>query len=183
MSRPARDPGLFADCPHERPCWCGDCRLAYNRKHQILGRRRFDGRDLTLEVECPHPAPCWCPGCRSSWQRLYARKIRATPAGRAAFRKAALKTSNRRRADKLGRQSDPYTTEYLMERDGGRCHMCRARVMTELPRGAALKATVDHLIPLSCGGDDTFVNVAIACWKCNLAKGNRAVGEQLRLVG
>jgi 5-methylcytosine-specific restriction endonuclease McrA len=35
------------------------------------------------------------------------------------------------------------------------------------------RATIDHIIPLSKGGAHTFDNVRIACWRCNLVKGNR----------
>jgi 5-methylcytosine-specific restriction endonuclease McrA len=46
-----------------------------------------------------------------------------------------------------------------------------------------MSATVDHIIPRSCGGSDEAVNLALAHFKCNMDKSDRAVGEQLRLVG
>ena len=33
--------------------------------------------------------------------------------------------------------------------------------------------TIDHVIPLSKGGDHTPSNLAPACWSCNMSKGNR----------
>jgi 5-methylcytosine-specific restriction endonuclease McrA len=43
--------------------------------------------------------------------------------------------------------------------------------------------TVDHIVPLDAGGDDTRANVQLAHRRCNSQKGNRGGGEQLRLVG
>jgi len=33
--------------------------------------------------------------------------------------------------------------------------------------------TRDHVVPISKGGRDTWVNVVSACWSCNVRKGNR----------
>lgn len=52
-----------------------------------------------------------------------------------------------------------------------------------LPYNAPLAASIDHVIPLSVGGDNTRANVQLAHRRCNTAKNNRGGGEQLRLVG
>lgn len=36
---------------------------------------------------------------------------------------------------------------------------------------------VDHIIPLSRGGDNTLANVAPACSSCNSSKGNKSLDE------
>jgi 5-methylcytosine-specific restriction endonuclease McrA len=41
---------------------------------------------------------------------------------------------------------------------------------------------VDHIIPLSKGGDDTRANVQLACWGCNSAKSDGGA-DQLLLFG
>jgi len=33
--------------------------------------------------------------------------------------------------------------------------------------------TRDHVMPVSKGGRDTWVNVVTACWSCNVRKGSR----------
>lgn len=43
--------------------------------------------------------------------------------------------------------------------------------------------TIDHVIPISHGGDDTKANVQLAHFGCNNRKSNRGGGEQLALVG
>ena len=44
-------------------------------------------------------------------------------------------------------------------------------------------ASVDHIVPLSLGGDDTKANIQLAHFGCNCRKRNRGGGEQLRLIG
>jgi 5-methylcytosine-specific restriction endonuclease McrA len=46
-----------------------------------------------------------------------------------------------------------------------------------------LAATIDHIVPLAAGGDDTKANVQLAHRRCNTRKGARGGEQQLRLVG
>jgi 5-methylcytosine-specific restriction endonuclease McrA len=43
--------------------------------------------------------------------------------------------------------------------------------------------SIDHIVPLSLGGHNTKANVQLAHLGCNISKGNRGGGEQLRLIG
>lgn len=54
----------------------------------------------------------------------------------------------------------------VLRRDGYRCAYCGV--------GAA---TVDHVVPRSRGGDDSWQNLVACCLRCNGAKGNRTPGE------
>lgn len=56
----------------------------------------------------------------------------------------------------------------ILRRDGHRCVYCNT---TKLP------LTVDHVIPRSRGGGDTWENLVCACVKCNVRKGNRTPDE------
>jgi hypothetical protein len=49
-----------------------------------------------------------------------------------------------------------------------RCSYCRT---FEAITGALF--TVDHIIPESLGGPTSLENLCLACWPCNLRKGNR----------
>lgn len=71
----------------------------------------------------------------------------------------------------------------LAERDGWRCHLCRKKVRPSRRKRDPLGPSIDHLLPIHLGGTHTWDNVALAHERCNLSKGVRAVGEQLRLVG
>ncbi|MFN0092312.1 MAG: HNH endonuclease [Acidimicrobiales bacterium] len=54
----------------------------------------------------------------------------------------------------------------IFHRDGHRCQYCG--------RDAE---SIDHVVPRSRGGPHTWENVVAACRRCNLAKGNRLLGE------
>ncbi|MEZ4618891.1 MAG: HNH endonuclease [Caldilineaceae bacterium] len=67
----------------------------------------------------------------------------------------------------------------IMRRDGFQCIYCGVRV-GETKSGAVItKAdfTIDHVIPKSRGGRNTWGNTACACPSCNQRKGNRTPHE------
>lgn len=69
----------------------------------------------------------------------------------------------------------------LALRDGDRCHLCSKRIDMALPGTDRDGPTIDHLIPVSHGGSNDSLNLALAHRKCNMARGNRGPA-QLRLV-
>lgn len=56
----------------------------------------------------------------------------------------------------------------ILRRDGNRCQYCGT---TRAP------LTVDHVMPRSRGGGDSWENLVCACVKCNIRKGNRTPDE------
>jgi hypothetical protein len=42
-------------------------------------------------------------------------------------------------------------------------------------------ASVDHVIPVTAGGNNEDENLVAACWWCNLKKGNASPAEQYQL--
>jgi len=59
------------------------------------------------------------------------------------------------------------TRRNILRRDKMRCQYC----------GKPQELTVDHILPRSRGGQDTWVNLTTACTKCNQKKGNRTPEE------
>lgn len=55
----------------------------------------------------------------------------------------------------------------IIRRDNHRCQFC----------GASSNLTIDHIIPKSRGGEDTWENLTTACIKCNNKKGDRTLEE------
>ncbi len=55
----------------------------------------------------------------------------------------------------------------IIKRDNNRCMYCGSREML----------TIDHVIPKSRGGDDSWENLVSACTGCNHLKGNRTPKE------
>ena len=58
----------------------------------------------------------------------------------------------------------------ILRRDGHRCQFCG--------RGD-VPLTVDHVYPISRGGEDTWENLVAACVECNNRKGDRTPEEAL----
>jgi len=66
------------------------------------------------------------------------------------------------------------TNTFLFARDRYRCQFCGRR---DLELGYRECLTRDHLVPLSRGGSNAWVNVVTACSTCNTRKGNRLMAE------
>ena len=62
----------------------------------------------------------------------------------------------------------PLTRRNLFQRDHHTCQYCGAR---DQP------LSIDHVVPRSRGGTDTWENVTTACLSCNVRKGNRTPKE------
>ena len=105
----------------------------------------------------------------AAWRKVHKAEI-------AAYRKANLDKrcdhEARRRALKRGAPAERIYRAVVFERDAGRCHLCGKKV-----RG---KWHLDHIVPLSQGGEHSYRNVAVAHPACNLRKHTKRIG-QLRL--
>jgi HNH endonuclease len=75
----------------------------------------------------------------------------------------------------------PIIPEHVFNRDGWRCHICGRKTKGKVPNPRA--PTLDHLIPIACGGSHTYANLRCACFRCNSIKGSKAVDDQLILFG
>ncbi|MBE9222543.1 HNH endonuclease [Cyanobacterium stanieri LEGE 03274] len=62
----------------------------------------------------------------------------------------------------------PLTRKNILERDRHSCQYCNYR---------GEKLTLDHVIPRSRGGPDSWENLVTACVRCNIRKGNRTPKE------
>ncbi len=62
----------------------------------------------------------------------------------------------------------PLTRRNLFQRDHQTCQYCGSR---DQP------LSIDHVVPRSRGGSDTWENVTTACLSCNVRKGNRTPKE------
>jgi 5-methylcytosine-specific restriction endonuclease McrA len=66
----------------------------------------------------------------------------------------------------------------LRKRDGDQCAYCDNSLIFGKTNGyEPLKATIDHVLPLSLGGEHSWDNVVLACSACNSSKGNRLLSE------
>jgi 5-methylcytosine-specific restriction endonuclease McrA len=69
----------------------------------------------------------------------------------------------------------------LWERQGGRCHYCARPMTFRGPTPGEVQpddlATIDHVTPISRGGDNGIRNLVLACHRCNNAKSARLIFE------
>lgn len=116
--------------------------------------------DCGVQVDGKNGPHCYCPECSIEHARERGRR------------------SNRRRRVLL---VGGYSLRQIAERDGCSCHLCGLKVNMALSGMHPMGPTIDHLIPLSAGGIDDPVNVALAHRSCNVKRG--VGGEvQLRLI-
>ena len=64
----------------------------------------------------------------------------------------------------------------ITKRDGGfKCHYCGRKLVPGItPDGTPYPdnmATLDHIVPKSCGGTWANDNLVLACWLCNRQRG------------
>lgn len=102
------------------------------------------------------------------------RAAKASPSRRAAKAK--------RRALERGLEAERFDPFEIFDRDGWRCHICGVKTPKKLRGTYEDRAPeLDHLVPLASGGEHSRRNTACSCRKCNIAKGDRPLG-QLRLI-
>ena len=69
---------------------------------------------------------------------------------------------------------DTITRREVFSRGEGICYICGQQTHYEnSEEWSPLLATVDHVIPWTRGGEHTWENVKLCCFRCNLVKGNR----------
>lgn len=105
-----------------------------------------------------------CAKCRPKWRRA----------------KSKAATRRRRQGMVFVEQVDVWE---LYRRDGGVCQLCRKKVSLRAKANGPWSASIDHIVPVSQGGEHSYRNTQLAHLRCNVCKCVNAMGEQLRLVG
>mgnify|MGYP000232780631 CR=1 FL=1 len=78
--------------------------------------------------------------------------------------------------DKLPPREVKFTRRNIYRRDKNTCQYCGKTFRPE-------ELNIDHVVPLSRGGKDTWENVVCSCISCNLRKGNKTLKEAgMRLI-
>ena len=67
---------------------------------------------------------------------------------------------------KLPKRQVRFSRRNIFARDMGRCQYCGSKFPTS-------ELSLDHVVPLSRGGQNSWVNVVCACTACNKRKGGR----------
>lgn len=83
----------------------------------------------------------------------------------------------------LGKGDRAKLIAYLLKRDGNRCQIPRCQYKNRQMGVGPRKPSLDHIIPLSKGGENALTNIQLAHFRCNLVKNAHATGDQLALIG
>jgi hypothetical protein len=162
---------------------CRDCQRA--RPKQALRESR------TCEL-CGEP---YLPGPRASYkppQRFCSKSCTTAWAngGRPPYTRVrdgdygtARNARKRRRLRVRAETWDGVSDAQILERDRWRCGICSKRIGKSFKHPHPRSASIDHIIPLSMGGDDTAANKRAAHLACNCGRRNRAGWEQVALIG
>lgn len=77
------------------------------------------------------------------------------------------------RARKRGTISEKYNRLIVYEEHGGNCGICHKLILKVYKHPHPESFTIDHIYPLSLGGQDIISNLQPAHFKCNSGKRNR----------
>lgn len=96
--------------------------------------------------------------------------------------------SSRRRDELLRRlrktpTREPVDRRKVFDRDNWCCGICKNKIDPRLKHPDPKSASLDHIVPISKGGQHSYVNTQATHLDCNVGKGNRGGGEQLALIG
>lgn len=149
-----------AKLPHERFC---------SRRCQVATRNRA--------VQISRQAPVrTCLFCGSSFRPVETGR-RAWCSSECARRASNVRNSgdgHRRRARLYGCRVERVDRLKVFERDGWHCRICgEATPRALMGTSEALAPELDHVVPLSLGGDHAYTNTQCACHACNQAKGGK----------
>ncbi|PMC75441.1 MULTISPECIES: HNH endonuclease [unclassified Brachybacterium] len=75
-----------------------------------------------------------------------------------------------------GHRSIGFSYRAIHQRDHFTCAYC-GRSVSRAPACEALLATVDHIMPVSRGGESSWLNLVCACRECNNRKADRTPEE------
>lgn len=141
----------------------------YNSKPVNRERKRARDRERYWSAE----RVLTLNSCAACGQPFRGRAARAcSDACSTELRLERWRSQNRRRRS-YGIKREPYTLAAIARRDADTCHLCTFLVDMSLSGLDPWGPTVDHVLPLALGGDDTPANVKLAHRDCNIWKGAR----------
>lgn len=174
------------------PKWCPDCR------RENFNRVRRDARADRIAAKMAEPLTCG--RCEAT---MYRKHVSVTPTlcdpcAKARdyetvrrwiaehpdeYRAMARRHTHERRTRKLSGNYEKFDDREIFERDGWICQIGKHPVDRSVEWPHPLYPTLDHIVPLSKGGEHARANTRLACWAHNAERGNRGGNEQLALIG
>ena len=122
----------------------------------------------------------WCSkSCAQAW-----RNGARPPYSKRIVTGMARKTElSRIRTQRRVQTWDGVTDEQILQRDRWRCGICGKVIGKSFRYPHPRSKSIDHVVPLTEGGDDTAANKRAAHLGCNQRRMNRGGNEQLAMIG
>jgi hypothetical protein len=143
------------------PFICGLSDKAFRVHFSVLCTRAANRGDLYVpDVIAEHEAKLVS---RRNWRRLIDELVEVGPWDRMGGGGYSIDPDGVSIGQEGARRAliDPVVRESIYERDGYRCLMC----------GATESLSLDHVIPWSTGGDESYQNLRTLCISCNSRRG------------
>jgi hypothetical protein len=165
---------------------CPQCGEAFKKRRK---KGTYCSRKCYAESRKAKEQTSICPACGQEFnQRGHKLKYCSHSCSVKAQAEVYRRNTTTRRALRVTNGNvETINPKEIFERDGWRCQLCGKKVDKRLykTKGTAMHSSapsLDHIIPISRGGEHTKANVQCACYLCNCRKGNKVIG-QLRLFG
>lgn len=131
-----------------------------------------------------HVTPRQCPECATTFTPTYGVIRKKFCSEFCSKRHCSRAARKKRKWVERAASVEAVNPFKVFERDGWRCQCCkkptpRDRRGTYHPRAPEL----DHIVPLSKGGEHSYRNTQLLCRACNAAKSDKDEGQQMRLFG
>lgn len=116
--------------------------------------------------------PFICKWCGKEFMPYYGIKKRAFCSKDCTERHGAWHAKVLKRIQDKNKVKGNFSRLAVFKRDAWVCKICGQPVVKDVPHMHPLEATIDHIIPLSKGGEHSWDNVQCTHRRCNRLKGN-----------
>ena len=138
--------------------WCRLCANAYQ---------------LAYKTARYVPKPKWQAICGHCGTDFMANKRRSIFCSRECFEVGRHRRAGKYVQARRARTVEPFFPSEVYERDGWTCGLCQEPIDRLAVKPHPMSPSIDHVIPISKGGEHSLRNVQAAHLGCNVKKGNR----------
>jgi hypothetical protein len=160
---------------------CSDC----GAKHHRAWKRADYAKKQKVAERAERPCEKCDKPFKPFWKGLPARWCKACQDSRGKAQRTEWKRTHPdpHRIAKRGAEAEVINKFEIFDRDKWICQICNKKINKRLQYPSLMRASLDHIIPVSQKGPHVRANVRASHLRCNVARGNRGGGEQLLLLG